>query len=94
MFRIEMRKGKDGRWRWFALRKNGRINYSSFPRSFASNQEAWEHAEWACGASVTMVYEHPEARVYQLRSRKGVFKCPAYAASIKKPVPTFADGRK
>ena len=29
------------------------------PRSFNYEQSAWEHAEWACGASVTMRYGDP-----------------------------------
>ena len=53
MLTIQIKQGKGGRWRWFA-RTERRIVYSSFPRSFGTNQEAWEHAEWACGAFVTM----------------------------------------
>ena len=49
-----------GSHRWFAVNESGAIQYSSFPRSFASEQQAWEHAEWACGASATLVYEHPD----------------------------------
>ena len=53
MLRIRIKQGKGipfirrGRHRWFAANEAGTIQYSSFPRSFASNQEAWEHAEWA-----------------------------------------------
>ena len=48
MFRVEFRTGKGGRIRWFVARKDtGRIMYSCFPLSFGTDQEAWEHAEWA-----------------------------------------------
>ena len=57
--RITFREGKGGRIRWFA-RNEKRIVYSSFPNSFQSEQQAWEDAEWACGASVTLVYEDPD----------------------------------
>ena len=56
MLTIQIKQGKGGRWRWFA-RTARRIVYSSFPRSFAYEQQAWEHAEWACGAFVTMRLE-------------------------------------
>ena len=58
MLQIRIAQGKGGRWRWFAATER-RIAYSSFPNSFASEQQAWEDAEWACGASVTMRYENP-----------------------------------
>ena len=56
MLTIQIKQGKGGRWRWFASTER-RIIYSSFPGSFASEQQAWEDAEWACGASVTMRLE-------------------------------------
>ena len=60
MFRVEFRAGKGGRIRWFVARKDtGRIMYSCFPLSFGTEQEAWEHAEWAIGAGVTLEYVHP-----------------------------------
>lgn len=66
MLRISIRQGKGGRWRWFAMKdvpqrhpEYGKTAYSSFPQSFASEQQAWEHAEWASGASVTMRWENP-----------------------------------
>ena len=58
MLTIRIKQGRGGRWRWFAYADRG-IAYSSFPRSFASDQQAWEHAEWALGASVTMRWENP-----------------------------------
>ena len=58
MLKVQIAQGKGGRFRWFA-RTDRRIVYSSFPNSFASEQQAWEDAEWACGASVTMRYENP-----------------------------------
>ena len=61
MFRIEFRKGRGGRIRWFAANKDtGKIQYSCFPLSFGTEQEAWEHAEWAVGASVSMEYVNPD----------------------------------
>ena len=64
MFKISIRQGKGGRWRWFAVQERdeegnyiGRVMYSSFPRSFDYEQSAWEDAEWACGASVELVIE-------------------------------------
>ena len=66
MLTLQIKQGRGGRHRWFAVNEAGTIHYSSFPRSFASDQEAWEHAEWACGASVTMRYDlfeqHAEGR--------------------------------
>ena len=60
ILRLRFRTGKGGRIRWFVTRKySKRIAYSSFPNSFSTKQEAWEHAEWAVGASVTLEYEHP-----------------------------------
>ena len=61
MFRVDFRTGSDGRIRWFVVNKDtGVIQYSGFPLSFGTDQEAWEHAEWAIGASVSMTYVHPE----------------------------------
>ena len=57
--RIDIRQGKRGRYRWFAM-NDKRIVYSSFPRSFSDRQSAWKDAEWAVGVSVTMVNEDPE----------------------------------
>ena len=63
MLTIQIKQGKGipfirrGRHRWFAENDAGVIQYSSMPRSFATNQQAWEHAEWACGAFVTMRLE-------------------------------------
>ena len=59
MLRITFSEGEGGRVRWFARNKK-RIVYSCFPNSFPSEQQAWEDAEWACGASVTLVYEHED----------------------------------
>ena len=65
MLRIIMKQGKGipfirrGRHRWFAVNDKDITAYSSMPRSFATDQEAWEHAEWALGASVTMRWENP-----------------------------------
>ena len=64
MLRIIIKQGKGipfirrGRHRWFAVNEEGITAYSSMPRSFASNQEAWEHVEWACGASVSMYWDN------------------------------------
>ena len=55
--KIDIRQGKDGRYRWFAVTDSGRIAYSGFPNSFPSKQLAWEDAEWAVGASIMMTYE-------------------------------------
>ena len=66
MFRIVLKQGRGipfirpGRHRWFAVNESDITQYSSMPRSFASNQQAWEHAEWALGASVTMRWENPK----------------------------------
>ena len=54
--RIDIRQGRGGRYRWFAVR-DGRIAYSSFPRSFSDEQLAWEDAEWAVCASITMSFK-------------------------------------
>ena len=51
-----IREGNDGRYRWFAVTGSGRIAYSSFPNSFAYEQLAWEDAEWAVGAEITMSF--------------------------------------
>ena len=59
MLQLRIKQGKGGRYRWFA-RTDKRIVYSSFPNSFDSEQQAWEDAEWACGASATLIYEHPD----------------------------------
>ena len=59
LLRLTFSEGKGGRVRWFA-RSEKRIIYSSFPNSFRSKQQAWEDAQWACGASVKLVYEHPD----------------------------------
>ena len=56
---VTFAEGADGRHRWFARNKK-RIVYSCFPNSFPSEQQAWEDVEWACGTSVTLVYEHPD----------------------------------
>ena len=58
MLRIEFKLGRDGRHRWFAMRDD-RTAYSGFPHSFGSEQQAWEHAEWALGASVEMLMDSP-----------------------------------
>ena len=57
MLRLKFRQGRDGRHRWFAVNDEGITAYSSMPRSFPSDQQAWEHAEWSLGASVTMRYD-------------------------------------
>ena len=73
MLRIQFRTGKGGRIRWFAANKDsGRIVYSSFPNSFGTEQEAWENAEWAIGASVTLEYVHP-TQGFQTRVEERVF---------------------
>ena len=59
VLRVTFEEGDGGRHRWFA-RNEKRIVYSCFPNSFDSEQHAWEDAEWAIGASVTLVYEHPD----------------------------------
>ena len=59
VLRVTIEEGEGGRQRWFA-RNEKRIVYSCFPNSFGYKQQAWEDAEWACGASVTLVYEHPD----------------------------------
>ena len=59
MLTIRIKQGRGGRWRWFAVNSDGRTAYSCFPNSFDYEQSAWEHAEWACGASVTMRYGDP-----------------------------------
>ena len=62
MLRVQFRKGRDRRYRWFVINSDSkRLHYSSFPRSFETDQEAWEHAEWAMGASVNLVYENPSS---------------------------------
>ena len=61
MFRVEFRTGKGGRIRWFVVSKDtGDIKFSCFPKSFGTEQEAWEHAEWALGAGVSLEFVHPE----------------------------------
>jgi hypothetical protein len=55
--RIDIRPGKGGRYRWFAVTDSGRIAYSSFPNSFPYEQLAWEDAEWAVGAAVYMTFK-------------------------------------
>ena len=55
--RIDIRQGKGGRYRWFAVTDSGRIAYSSFPRSFSDEQLAWEDAEWAVGAAIAMSFK-------------------------------------
>ena len=55
--RIAIRQGRGGRHRWFAIDDNGRIVYSSFPNSFAYEQQAWEDAEWAVGVAVYMTFK-------------------------------------
>ena len=55
--KIDIRQGRGGRYRWFAVTDSGRIAYSSFPRSFSDEQLAWEHAEWAVSAGVTMAFK-------------------------------------
>ena len=54
--RIDFREGRDGRHRWFAITDGGRIAYSGFPNSFSYEQSAWEAAEWAVGAEITMSF--------------------------------------
>ena len=60
MLRVDFRTGKNGRIRWFAVNKDsGVIQYSCFPLSFDTDQEAWEHAEWAIGAGATLEFVDP-----------------------------------
>ena len=55
--RIDIRQGRGGRYRWFAMLDSGRIAYSSFPNSFEYEQQAWEDAEAAVGAEVYMAFK-------------------------------------
>ena len=66
MLRVTFEEGEGGRHRWFARQRGleGRIVYSCFPNSFDSEQQAWEDAQWACGASVTLVCEHEDLELY------------------------------
>ena len=58
---IDIRQGKGGRYRWFATTDSGRIAYSSFPHSFSYEQLAWEDAEWAVGAEITMSFRSDDS---------------------------------
>ena len=66
MFRIKFKKGRGipgirrGRHRWFVVNDKDVTQYSCMPRSFETEQQAWEHAEWACGARVTMAFSYFE----------------------------------
>ena len=61
MLRVEFRTGRGGKIRWFAANKDtGAIVYSCFPWSFGTEQEAWEHAQWAIGAGVSLEYANPD----------------------------------
>ena len=81
MLRIIIKQGRGipfiraGRWRWFAQNDNRRTAYSSMPRSFGTDQEAWEHAEWALGASVTMRWENANDPndLFEQHARKRAF---------------------
>ena len=58
MFRIKFKKGRGipgirrGRHRWFVVNEaRTSLSIAAMPRSFPeTEQQAWEHAEWACGA--------------------------------------------
>ena len=73
MLRIKFREGRDGRHRWFAVNDKDVTKYSSMPYSFPSEQQAWENAEWALGASVAMLYDdvqNPEQAFVQRAAKR------------------------
>ena len=72
MYKVEFRTDAVGRVQWFVVKDSGRILYSCLPRSFETEQSAWEHAEWAIGVAVKLVYEHPD-RGFELSTERRKF---------------------
>ena len=69
MFRVEFRTGKGGRIRWFVARKDtGQDNVQLLSAVVSSTeQESWEHAEWAIGAGVTFGIRAPRSGICNVR---------------------------